>query len=81
MRLKEADFRLIMVTGRELNDLVVTFPQIGVFDLLVLENGAVLYEPATGNTQALAALPPPEFITRLIEKGMPVEVGKVIVAT
>lgn len=55
MRLKEADFRLIMVTGRELNDLVVTFPQIGVFDLLVLENGAVLYEPATGNTQALAA--------------------------
>lgn len=81
MRLKEAGFRLIMVTGRELNDLVATFPEIGVFDLLVLENGAVLYEPATGTTEALAALPPPEFITRLIEKGMPVEVGKVIVAT
>jgi HAD superfamily hydrolase (TIGR01484 family) len=81
LRLKQAGYRLIMVTGRELNDLIATFPQIDVFDLLVLENGAVLYEPATGKSEALAALPPPEFITRLIEKGMPVDVGKVIVAT
>ncbi|WP_395746109.1 HAD family hydrolase [Prosthecobacter sp.] len=81
LRLKRADWRLIMVTGRELNSLKATFPQLGLFDLVVLENGAVLHEPATGRTEALAALPPPEFITRLIGKGMPVEVGKVIVAT
>ncbi len=80
-RLKQAGFKLILVTGRELNDLIATFPQIGLFDLMVMENGAVLYEPATGNTELLGALPPPEFITRLIEKGMPVDVGKVIVAT
>ncbi|WP_395748851.1 HAD family hydrolase [Prosthecobacter sp.] len=81
LRLKQAGYRLIMVTGRELNDLISTFPEIHVFDLLVLENGAVLHEPATERTVALAAQPPPEFITRLVAKGMPVQVGKVIVAT
>lgn len=80
-RLKEAGYKLILVTGRELNELIATFPQIGLFDLMVMENGGVIYEPATGNTEALAPPPPTDFVTRLIEKGMPVAVGKVILAT
>lgn len=80
-RLKDAGYKLILVTGRELNDLAATFPQMNVFDLMVLENGPVLYEPATGKMDLLATQPPVEFVTRLIQKGMPVQVGKVIVAT
>lgn len=80
-RLKQAGYKLILVTGRELNDLAATFPQMDVFDLMVLENGPVLYEPATEKMDLLAAQPSAEFVTRLIEKGMPVQVGKVIVAT
>lgn len=80
-RWKQAGHRLIMVTGRELNELIAVFPGITEFDLAVVENGAVLYHPATGGIETLAEPPPTEFITRLVERGLPVQVGKVIVAT
>ena len=80
-RLKQAGFRLILVTGRELNELISLFPQIVLFDLGVMENGAVLYHPATGAVEALANPPPSEFITRLHERGLPLQLGKVILAT
>jgi hydroxymethylpyrimidine pyrophosphatase-like HAD family hydrolase len=80
-RWKDAGHKLILVTGRELNELIAIFPQISMFDLAVMENGAVLYHPTTGAIETLAAPPPTEFITRLVERGLPVQVGKVIVAT
>ena len=39
--------RLLLVTGRELPDLVRVFPRIDLFDRVVVENGALLFEPAT----------------------------------
>jgi hydroxymethylpyrimidine pyrophosphatase-like HAD family hydrolase len=80
-RLKQAGFRLILVTGRELHDLAAIFPELGWFDLAVMENGAVLYDPATGKTDALAEPPPTAFVARLHERKLPLQVGKVIVAT
>ncbi len=80
-RFKEAGHKLIMVTGRELNELIAACPCLPMFDLAVVENGAVIYHPATGGIETLAGLPPTEFITRLLERGLPVQVGKVIVAT
>lgn len=80
-RLKEAGFRLILVTGRELNELASIFPELGWFDLAVMENGAVLFEPATGKTVPLAEPPPTAFIARLHERGLPLQLGKVIAAT
>ncbi len=80
-RLKDAGFRVILVTGRELNELMSIFPHIAVFDLAVMENGAVLFNPATGEIEALAEAPPARFIARLHERGMPLQIGKVIVAT
>ncbi len=80
-QLKETDFRLILVTGRELNDLQSVFPEIEWFDLAVMENGAVLFNPSTGQVEALAEPPPSEFIARLHERGLPLQVGKAIVAT
>jgi len=80
-RLKRAGFRLILVTGRELHDLAAVFPQLAWFDLAVMENGGVLFYPETNESEALAAPPPSNFVARLHERGLPLQVGKVIVAT
>lgn len=80
-RLKQAGLRLILVTGRELNDLSAIFPELGWFDLAVMENGAVLFDPATGKTVLLTEPPPTAFVARLHERGLPLSVGKSIVAT
>ncbi|MBI3865556.1 MAG: HAD hydrolase family protein [Planctomycetia bacterium] len=40
---RESRRRLLMVTGRELPDLKRTFDRLDLFDLAVVENGAVLY--------------------------------------
>ena len=80
-RLKDAGFRLILVTGRELHELMGIFPEIAQFDVAVLENGAVLFHPETGEVEALAAPPPTAFIARLHELRLPLQIGKCIVAT
>lgn len=80
-RLKQAGFRLIMVTGRELNELIAIFPELSKFDLAVVENGAVLYHPHTGAVEALVEPPSAAFVSRLVERGIPVQTGKGIVAT
>jgi hydroxymethylpyrimidine pyrophosphatase-like HAD family hydrolase len=80
-RFKRAGFRLILVTGRELNDLVSIFPHMDWFDLAVMENGAVLYHPDTGAIETLAERPPSSLVARLYERGLPLHTGKVIVAT
>ena len=80
-RIKASGRRLILVTGRELNELTSIFPDITLFDLAVMENGAVLHEPATSTSVLLAPAPPSGFVARLHEKGLPIQVGQVIVAT
>jgi HAD superfamily hydrolase (TIGR01484 family) len=74
--------KLILVTGRELPDLETVFPQMKVFDRIVAENGALLYNPATREKRILAQGPPEEFIDSLRERGVKnISVGDVIVAT
>lgn len=80
-RLKAAGCPLILVSGRELNDLRAIFPAFSMFDLAVLENGGLLFNPATGEGRALAAPPPSEFIARLHAAKLPLSVGYCIVAT
>lgn len=81
-RLKQSGRRLILVTGREYDDLARVFPQFDVFDRLVLENGALLIRPDTHERRALATPPPPAFAARLRAAGIePLSVGEVIVAT
>lgn len=73
--------KLVLVTGRELNDLKQAFPPIDVFDSIVAENGAVLYAPATREEIPLAEPPPAAFADALRQRGVPVATGRVIVAT
>jgi hydroxymethylpyrimidine pyrophosphatase-like HAD family hydrolase len=81
-RLRGTGRKLILVTGRELEDLQRVFSHLGVFDRVVVENGAVLYTPASGNIRTLVPPPPPEFFRALQHKGVsPLSAGRVIVAT
>jgi hydroxymethylpyrimidine pyrophosphatase-like HAD family hydrolase len=81
-RLIASGRRLVLVTGRELDDLQRVCPRLDLFHAVVAENGALLYDPATGTETALAARPPDAFLTALRERGVaPVSVGRVIVAT
>lgn len=81
-RLHGASRRLILVTGRELDDLIRCMPRLDLFDIVVAENGAVLYWPGTKQEKMLAAPPPREFAERLREAGVsPLSVGRVIVAS
>jgi len=81
-RLRASGRKLIMVTGRELEDVMNVFPHTHLFDRIVAENGGVLYDPATREIQSLAASPPLEFVQELERRNItPLSVGRVIVAT
>jgi hydroxymethylpyrimidine pyrophosphatase-like HAD family hydrolase len=81
-RLKESGRRLVLVTGRELEDLSHVFPRLDLFDRVVAENGAVLFDPATGQLRPLAEPAPPAFGDALAAAGVrPLSRGHVIVAT
>jgi len=81
-RARAAGLLLLMVTGREIDDLHATFEHVQMFDRIVAENGALLYRPADKQATPLAHPPPPAFIEALKAKGVgPISVGAVIVAT
>jgi hydroxymethylpyrimidine pyrophosphatase-like HAD family hydrolase len=73
--------KLILVTGRELDELIEVFPVIGVCDRVVAENGALVYDPATKTSRAIAPAPPPQLVAELAARGVPVSVGRTIIAT
>jgi HAD superfamily hydrolase (TIGR01484 family) len=80
--LKQSGRKLILVTGRELPDLQEVFPELDRFALVVAENGALLYEPATETQTVLGPEPPVAFIERLKERRVsPLSIGRCIVAT
>jgi HAD superfamily hydrolase (TIGR01484 family) len=79
---KQSGRKLVLVTGRELPDLQRVFSQLNLFDLAVVENGAVLVEPATGQEIPLGEAPPAAFVEELSRRNVnPLSVGRSIVAT
>jgi HAD superfamily hydrolase (TIGR01484 family) len=81
-RLRDSGRKLILVTGRHLDDVFQVFPQFDWFDCIVAENGALLYYPATHEEQILGERPPDSFIERLKEQQVqPLGVGRVIIST
>ena len=80
-RVRESGRRLLLVTGRELEDLKATFAHLELFEWIVAENGALLYKPATHEVKALAPPPPAAFVQKLEQRGVrPVSVGHAQVA-
>lgn len=76
-----AGLRLVMVTGRELSDLFNVFPAVDLFDRVVAENGALLYDPATRAIESISSPPPRALVEALERLEIPLSVGHSIVAT
>jgi hydroxymethylpyrimidine pyrophosphatase-like HAD family hydrolase len=80
-RLRHTGRRLVIVTGRELEELLAIFPEVALFDRIVAENGGVLYHPATGRIRALGDPPSPDLVGELRNLGVAqLSIGQVIVA-
>jgi HAD superfamily hydrolase (TIGR01484 family) len=81
-RVRGSERKLLLVTGRELEDLRSVFPRLDLFDRVVVENGALLYRPASREEELLSELPPAAFVDALRDRGVqPLLLGRVIVAT
>ena len=74
--------RLLLVSGRELDDLRRVFEPLHVFDRVVAENGALLFTPETSEERVLCD-PPSEVLVRELQRRhvAPLSVGRAIVAT
>jgi HAD superfamily hydrolase (TIGR01484 family) len=74
--------KLVLVTGRELPELIDIFPQLHLFDWVVAENGALLYQPSTKTEKLLVEPPSEKFVQMLKARGVErISVGRGIVAT
>jgi hydroxymethylpyrimidine pyrophosphatase-like HAD family hydrolase len=81
-QIRQSGRKLILVSGRELPDLKQVFDRLDLFDIAVLENGALLYFPQSGEERPLGDPPAPALVAALEQRGVtPLSVGRTIVAT
>ena len=81
-RFRQSGRKLILITGRVLNDLESIFSHLNLFDRVVAENGALLYDPNTRETKLLAPPPKQTLVEALTRRGVqPLGVGQAIIAT
>jgi len=80
-RLKGSGRKLLMVTGRHLPDLQRVFGKLELFDRVVAENGALLYDAASREEKVLAEAPKEDFLKALRAAGVSFDVGRSIVAS
>ena len=79
-RLRESGRKLILVSGRPLEDLLNLFPQIGIFNRVVAENGALLYDPSLKQETVLGPPVPESMILEMKRHGLPpFHVGRAII--
>ena len=63
-------------------DLQKVFDRLDLFELVVAENGALIYRPATREERSLVDAPPERFVEELKRRGVErISVGRCIVAT
>lgn len=80
--LRDSGRKLVLVTGREIADLEKVCDRLDLFDLVVAENGALLYWPATRKERPLVEPPSQKFVEELKRRGVErISVGRCIVAT
>lgn len=74
--------KLILITGRELESLHSVFPAMTIFDLVVAENGALMYVPSTARERLLCQAAPNGLLTALRQRGVrPLSAGRCVIAT
>jgi hydroxymethylpyrimidine pyrophosphatase-like HAD family hydrolase len=80
-RLRQSGRKVVLVTGREIDDLLAICPEINRFDAVVAENGAVLYWADKRAIEPLAEPPPAAFVGALRQRVPDISVGRVIIGT
>ena len=81
-RFRDSGRRLILVTGRELDELLGIFPQVDLFERVVAENGALIYHPAAREEKLLGEPPPAALVEAIRKRGVsPLSVGRGIIAS
>ena len=81
-KVKRSGRKVLLVTGRELAELQQTFSRIEIFDLVVAENGALLFDPAQNKEELLSPPPVDRLVKHLRDRKVaPLSVGRSIVAT
>lgn len=81
-RLKDSGRKVLMVTGRELDDLLRVFPEVEMFDLVVAENGALIYDPVTKKEQKLTEDCSQALLEALKKRDVkPINHGRCIIST
>src|SRR3990172_13211247 len=61
-QLRRSGRKLILVTGRIMEELAEVFPEHDFFHAIVAENGALLFHPSRRERRILAEPPPPQFV-------------------
>ena len=80
--LRASGRRLILVSGRERQDLLRVFASLHLFDRVILENGALLIRPAEADGVPLGDPPPPSLVENLRRRGVsPLSTGEVIISS
>lgn len=73
--------RATLVTGRRLDELLTVCPCTPLFDSVVAENGAIVYNPASREETRFVNSPPKLLVQGLRARGVePLEIGQVVVA-
>ena len=81
-KLKKSDSKLLLVSGRELESVQEAFPEYKIFDKMVVENGALLFDPQTIEERLLTEPASKALVEELKRLGVkPISVGRCIVAT
>ena len=76
---RDAGIVVILATGRRLDDLKQVAGDLGCFDVVVAENGAVIDFPLRGRHVRLGHPPPPGLVEALKRRGVDVLVGESLV--
>jgi HAD superfamily hydrolase (TIGR01484 family) len=81
-RLVESGRRLVLVTGRDLPLLQRDFDRLDLFERVVVENGALMYDPATRSERLLTESADERLVEALRARDVkPLGVGRAIIAT
>ena len=81
-RVAGAGIRLILVTGRTRDELESVFSHSGLFEAIVIENGAVVIDVASETERLLAPRVPRALVDELSRRGVdPLVIGRVLCST
>lgn len=81
-RLRSSGRKIVLVTGREMPELLSVFAEVAICDVVVAENGGVLHWPREQREEVLAESPPESLVQELVRLDIkPFSVGRTILAT